>query len=95
MEQGGELKGVLVIFVAFVGGALFPALPYLVLPMLDGITIFWIATIVTFSGLFIVGALKKFVTGANWVKSGIEMLVAGTLAYLASYAIGTLVGVAV
>lgn len=95
LEQGGELKGVLVIFVAFVAGAMFPALPYVVMPGFDGGVIFWTATVVTFSGLFLVGALKKYVTGVNWVKSGLEMLVAGTLAYLASYAIGSIVGVSV
>ncbi len=95
VEQEGELKGVIVIFVAFMVGAMFPTLPYMLLQFLDGDVIFWVATFVTFFGLFLVGALKKVVTGQNWVKSGLEMLIAGTLAFLASYGIGLLVGVSV
>jgi VIT1/CCC1 family predicted Fe2+/Mn2+ transporter len=95
IEQEGELKGVAIIFVAFMAGSMFPTLPYMVLQFLDGMTLFWVATVVTFFGLFLVGALKKFVTGQNWFKSGIEMLVAGTLAFAASYGIGLLVGVSV
>jgi VIT1/CCC1 family predicted Fe2+/Mn2+ transporter len=95
IEQEGELKGVGIIFIAFMAGSMFPTLPYMVLQFLGGTTLFWVATIVTFFGLFLVGALKKFVTGQNWLKSGIEMLVAGTLAFIASYGIGLLVGVSV
>ncbi len=92
IEQEGELKGVAIIFVAFMAGSMFPTLPYMVLQFLDGMVLFWVATVVTFCGLFLVGALKKFVTGQNWLKSGIEMLIAGTLAFTASYGIGALVG---
>ena len=92
IEQGGELKGMIVIFLSFMGGSMFPTLPYMVLQFLDSMTIFWIATFVTFFGLFLVGALKKYITGVYWLKSGLEMLIAGTLAFLASYGIGFLVG---
>ncbi|MBN2150171.1 MAG: VIT1/CCC1 transporter family protein [Candidatus Lokiarchaeota archaeon] len=95
IEQESELKGVIIIFVSFMGGAMFPTLPYMVLQFLGGETLFWVATFVTFFGLFLVGALKKVVTGQNWIKSGLEMLIAGTLAFLASYGIGLLVGVSV
>jgi hypothetical protein len=50
--------------------------------------IFLIAAVETFAGLFLVGALKKFITGVNWVKSGAEMLLVGTLAFIASFFIG-------
>jgi VIT1/CCC1 family predicted Fe2+/Mn2+ transporter len=95
IEQERELKGVVIIFAAFLAGSMFPTLPYILLQFLDGTTLFWVATIVTFFGLFLVGALKKLVTGQNWLKSGMEMLVAGTLAFTASYGIGFLVGVSV
>jgi VIT1/CCC1 family predicted Fe2+/Mn2+ transporter len=49
---------------------------------------FIIASIVTFGGLFLAGALKKFVTGKNWFKSGIEMLLVGAFAFGVSYLIG-------
>ncbi len=93
LEQADEKKGVIVIFISFITGSLFPTLPYVVLQFLDPGSIFWIATFVTFFGLFTVGALKKFITGVNWLKSGLEMLVVGTLAFTASYLIGGLFGV--
>ncbi|MBN2657874.1 MAG: hypothetical protein JXR86_12495 [Spirochaetales bacterium] len=34
------------------------------------------------------GALKKFVTGVNWLKSGVEMLIVGFFAFTVSYVIG-------
>lgn len=95
IEQEGELKGTIVIFFAFIIGAVFPTLPYMIFQFLPGNVIFTIATIVTFFGLFLVGALKKFVTGVNWLKSGIEMLIAGTFAFGVSFLIGQLLGVAV
>ena len=40
--------------------------------------------------LFAVGALKKFITGENWLRAGIEMLIIGTVAFIISYEIGLL-----
>ncbi|MHA1683529.1 MAG: VIT1/CCC1 transporter family protein [Promethearchaeota archaeon] len=93
LEQGGELKGVIMIFISFIGGSMFPTLPYVFLQYLAPGGIFLVAAFVTFFGLFAVGAIKKFITGVNWLKSGFEMLVAGTLAFTASYFIGGLFGV--
>lgn len=95
IEQEGELKGVIVIFISFILGAMFPTLPYIVLQALPAQVIFWIATAVTFLGLFLVGAMKKYVTGINWVKSGVEMLIAGTFAFSVSYVIGLMLNVPV
>ena len=85
------IKNSIVIFFAFILGALFPTLPYLImLPFeaMDPLIKFIIASIVTFGGLFLAGALKKFVTGKNWLKSGIEMLLVGAFAFAVSYFIG-------
>lgn len=96
MEQEGGIKTSLIIFVAFIFGSLFPVLPYLIfLSFFDALTIFYISTAVTFGGLFLVGALKKFVTGVNWIKSGFEMLIVGAFAFGVSYLIGLAVGVSV
>lgn len=86
-----EIKPSIVIFFAFLFGACFPTLPYVLLGEsgLTGQQIFIIATIVTVLGLFTAGALKKFVTGVNWFKSGIEMLAVGMFAYGISYIVGT------
>jgi len=96
MEQEGGIKTSLIIFVAFIFGSLFPVIPYLIfLTVFDSLTIFYISTVVTFGGLFFVGAMKKFVTGVNWLKSGLEMLIVGTFAFGISYLIGLAVGVSV
>jgi VIT1/CCC1 family predicted Fe2+/Mn2+ transporter len=88
-EEGG-FKTSLVILIAFLGGAAFPTLPYLLAgPLGIGAQItFVVATCVTVIGLFGAGAMKKFVTGVNWLKSGFEMLVVGFFAFAISYLIG-------
>ncbi|MBT4289902.1 MAG: hypothetical protein HOD92_21465 [Deltaproteobacteria bacterium] len=93
LEHKSGLKSAFVIFFAFVVGACFPVLPYLILlkSSLDSMDIFYIATIVTVVGLFLSGAMKKFVTGVNWFKSGFEMLVVGACAYAISYLIGSII----
>ena len=94
IEQKGELKGTIFIFISFILGALFPVLPYIIFQFLPPgyeLMIFLIAAIETFAGLFLVGALKKFITGVNWVKSGMEMLLVGTLAFIASFFIWGLI----
>lgn len=90
LEHEADLKSSFIIFGAFVLGACFPTLPYLILAPLgiDGDILFKIATGVTVGGLFLAGALKKFVTGVNWLKSGIEMLLVGGFAFFIAYIIG-------
>jgi len=85
-----EIKPSFIIFFAFILGACFPTLPYLLLAgsELPADTLFYISTGVTVGGLFLAGALKKFVTGVNWLKSGFEMLAVGLFAYGVSYVIG-------
>jgi len=71
------LKTSVVILFAFLGGAAFPAVPYLLAGPLGfaAKTTFIVATCITVIGLFGAGAMKKFVTGVNWLKSGFEMLI--------------------
>ena len=96
LEQSAGFKTTIIIFIAFVLGSLFPVLPYLLFRnIFSGDVLFIIATIVTFGGLFLVGAMKKYVTGIYWLKSGIEMLLVGLFAFGISYLIGLLVGVSV
>ncbi len=93
LEQESSLKESIIIFIAFILGSSFPVLPYLLfLTVFNSVTIFWISTGFTCIGLFLAGALKKFVTGTYWLKSGIEMLLVGIFAYGISFFIGNLVG---
>ena len=63
-----EIKPSIVIFFAFILGACFPTLPYIFLgnSELSPQELFYIASGVTVTGLFLTVALKKFVTGVNW-----------------------------
>lgn len=90
LDHESSLKTAAVIFVAFCLGASFPTLPYVILaPMgFEAALIFKIATGITVGGLFLAGALKKFVTGVNWFKSGLEMVLVGAFAFGISYIIG-------
>jgi len=90
LEHELEFTPSVIIFFAFILGACFPTLPYifLVKTQLSADTLFYIATAVTVAGLFLAGALKKFVTGVNWFKSGMEMLAIGFFAYAVSYIVG-------
>ncbi len=93
LEHDHDLKEPLIIFIAFLIGASFPTLPYILMfkSSIDGDLLFKIATGITVGGLFLAGAMKHFVTGVNWLKSGLEMLVVGLFAFGISYLIGTFV----
>jgi predicted membrane protein (TIGR00267 family) len=49
------------------------------------------AALASLAALFGVGASKAIFTRKNWVGSGLEVLAVGTLAAIASYAIGLLI----
>ncbi len=85
-----ELLPSVIIFFSFILGACFPTLPDLICKHIEMSPdmLFYIATGVTVAGLFLAGALKKFVTGVNWIKSGFEMLAVGIFAFGISYVIG-------
>lgn len=93
LEPESSLKEAGIIFLAFVIGASFPTMPYLLLANsdIDPQLLFRIATGITVAGLFLAGALKKFVTGVNWFKSGIEMVLVGSFAFGISYVIGSFI----
>lgn len=90
VDPESGFKTSIVIFFAFLAGAAFPTLPYVFAgPMgLAAQPTFVFATCITVFGLFMAGALKKFVTGVNWLKSGLEMLGVGFFAFSISYVIG-------
>lgn len=92
-EHTTNIKSSIIIFFSFILGACFPTLPYVIFTNFDisSSLMFKIATIVTVGGLFLAGALKKFVTGVNWIKSGFEMLGVGLFAFTISYLIGLII----
>lgn len=90
VDEADGFKTSFVILLSFLGGAAFPTLPYLLAgPLGIGAKVTFIAaTCITVIGLFGAGAMKKFVTGVNWLKSGSEMLIVGFFAFGISYLIG-------
>ena len=84
-ESYSPALGGLLTFLAFLLGAFIPLFPY----FLDlGFVSLIISSVLSFSMLFIVGALKRFITGENWLCSGLEMVLIGTIAFIISFEIG-------
>lgn len=79
----------LITTVAFVVAGFLPLVPYLF-----GVAVesqFTVSVTATAISLFVVGSVRTFVTGANWFKSGIQMLLVGGLAALSAYLVGNIV----
>ena len=80
------LRVALIMMVAETGGGLVPLAPYLVIPNVQ--TSFLGAIVITFTSLFAIGVWKTSFTKKNWLRSGLEMVAAGTLATVIPYFIG-------
>lgn len=88
-DHGGEWKGAIATFIAFVIVGSLPILPYVFFAeKIDRETYSIVATAIA---LFGVGAARYFVTRVNWFISGLEMLLVGGAAAATSYGIGALV----
>lgn len=86
------MKNALVTFGSFIVFGFIPLIAYIASSFIPGMkgSTFIIACILTGITLFILGALKVKVTGENWFKSGLEMLIVGGVASIAAYGIGHL-----
>ena len=74
--------------VGFISAGVVPLAGYLI-PMPDGAR-YPVAIALTFGSLFIVGATRALVTDARFMRSGLEMLLVGSLAAGVAYGIGAL-----
>lgn len=75
--------------IGFITAGVIPLAAYL-LPLPDGVR-FPAAIVLTFASLFSVGASRALVTDRRLVRSGLEMLIVGSLAAGIAYGIGALV----
>jgi len=75
-------------FVAFVIAGVVPLLSYVITMYFDP---FVIAVILTLATLFAVGSARSLVTRVSWWRSGLEMLVMGSLAAAVAYGVGAFV----
>lgn len=88
-ELESPVLGAILTFLSFVGGASIPLFPYF---LNLGVISLIFSSIISFSMLFIAGALKSSITGENRIKSGLEMIAVGTFAFIISFTIGTFLG---
>lgn len=72
-------------FIAFLTIGFIPLITYLI-PFSGNR--FVIAAVVGASTLFIVGALRTFVTAVSWLRGGLEMLVVGSITGAVAYTVG-------
>jgi len=89
-ELGSPWGAALSSFVAFVGGAIFPILPYL---LAAGPLALRLSVALSAVALFGVGALLSLFTARNALVSGARMLGIGAAAAAITWTVGRLVGV--
>jgi VIT1/CCC1 family predicted Fe2+/Mn2+ transporter len=88
-EEGWPpVKAAILTGLSFAIASLFPILPFAILEVTPAAIT---AALASLAALFAVGASKAIFTRKSWVGSGLEVLGVGTLAALASYAIGLLI----
>ena len=86
-EPENPILGAILTFISFIIGALIPQIAYFL--NLGYISLI-LSTFLSFSSLFIVGALKTKITGEKKIIAALEMLIIGVIAFAASYSIGLL-----
>jgi VIT1/CCC1 family predicted Fe2+/Mn2+ transporter len=86
-EPENPVIGAVLTFISFVGGSFLTLFAYF---LNLGLISLILSSITSFSMLFIVGVLKTRITGERKIRSGLEMILIGVVAFIASYAIGTL-----
>jgi VIT1/CCC1 family predicted Fe2+/Mn2+ transporter len=84
-QPENPIMGALLTFVSFILGAFIPLFPYF---LNLGLTSLVFSSIISFGSLFLVGILKTKITGESWIKGGLEMVLIGIVAFIASYGIG-------
>ncbi len=91
-SEESPVKNALVTFSSFIFFGFMPLLTYVVSSVFNLVfNDFFIASGLTGVTLFFLGAVKYRITGRNWFRSGIEMLVVGGLAASAAYLVGALI----
>ncbi|MFX1500714.1 MAG: VIT1/CCC1 transporter family protein [Promethearchaeota archaeon] len=86
-ELNKPILGAILTFFSFVFGSFLPLFAYFFEIAYFSLVL---SSVISFFMLFIVGILKTRITGDNKVKSGLEMVIIGIVAFIASYGIGTI-----
>lgn len=85
LQKGYHLRAAFFTLGSFVCAGFLPILPFLVV---GSSRMFLVSSVATGVSLFAVGALRYFVTGKNWFRSGLEIFFVGGVAAAVAYAIG-------
>jgi len=86
---GNPAKHGFMTFISFVVSGIIPLIPFILqLPLKETILMSMSFTAIT---LFVTGALKSLVLPLNWFKSGIEMLLVGSIAATIAYFVGDVI----
>jgi predicted membrane protein (TIGR00267 family) len=84
-ESWPPTKAALFTGLSFAIVSLIPILPFAFMAVNPAVIT---AAIASIACLFLVGASKAIFTRQSWIRSGLEMMAIGTLASIATYAIG-------
>jgi predicted membrane protein (TIGR00267 family) len=90
VDRKTAFRAAWVVGVSAVIGSLIPVAPFLFLPVS---TSMWVSMLVTALTLFAIGAYKARMTVGRPMRSGMEMMIIGTLSALAGYLVGVLLKV--
>jgi VIT1/CCC1 family predicted Fe2+/Mn2+ transporter len=85
-EPENPIFGAILTFLSFVFGSFLTLFAYI---FELGLFSLILSSIISFSMLFIIGTLKTKITGENKIRSGLEMVLIGIIAFIASFGIGT------
>ncbi len=86
-EPENPILGAILTFLSFIFGSFLSLFPYF---FNIGLISLVLSSVVSFLMLFVGGVLKTKITGENKIRSGLEMVIIGIVAFLASYGIGTI-----
>ncbi|MER1955459.1 MAG: VIT1/CCC1 transporter family protein [Desemzia incerta] len=93
-KEEDPIKNALVTFFSFFVFGLVPLLAYILSTFIPFLleNAFLLASVLTGTTLFTLGAVKSRITQSNWMRSGLEMLTVGGLAALVAYLVGFVLG---
>jgi VIT1/CCC1 family predicted Fe2+/Mn2+ transporter len=90
VDRGTAMKAAWVVGLSAVIGSLVPIVPFMFLPVSVGM---WMSVLVTAFVLFGIGFYKARVTVGKPMRSGLEMMLIGTVSAMAGYLVGVLLKV--